>query len=174
MPPGPADNGFRGSVGGPSQRAPHADLIRPPNLPKLDIEGPTTPRHRQCIPPLGRIGSDELLELAEDNRRFLPHVPRRSGRTSTLEALALYSSGKHYFLSRPRRLGKSLFLAALKELFEGSEALFRGLHIHDLWNWSVRYPVVRPSFDHGLFYKPGYIRTNLTAQLDDLGQTAGG
>ena len=40
----------------------------------------------------------------------------------------LVEKGKHYFLSRPRRFGKSLFLDTLKELFEGSEALFAGLH----------------------------------------------
>ena len=39
--------------------------------------------------------------------------------------------GKHFFLSRPRRFGKSLFVDTLKELFEGSEALFRGLAVDD-------------------------------------------
>ena len=43
----------------------------------------------------------------------------------------LLDEGTHYFLSRPRRFGKSLFLDTLKELFEGSEELFEGLHIHD-------------------------------------------
>ena len=33
----------------------------------------------------------------------------------------------HYFLSRPRRFGKSLLVDTVKKLFEGSEALFRGL-----------------------------------------------
>ena len=36
-------------------------------------------------------------------------------------------AGKHYFLSRPRRFGKSLFVDTLKELFEGSERLFRAV-----------------------------------------------
>ena len=40
------------------------------------------------------------------------------------------------FLSRPRRFGKSLFLDTLKELFEGSEELFAGLHIHARHDWS--------------------------------------
>ena len=40
-----------------------------------------------------------------------------------------WDEGTHYFLSRPRRFGKSLFLDTLKELFEGSEALFEGLAI---------------------------------------------
>ena len=43
----------------------------------------------------------------------------------------LMDGGTHYFLSRPRRFGKSLFLDTLKELFEGNEALFAGLYIHD-------------------------------------------
>ena len=43
----------------------------------------------------------------------------------------LLDEGTHYFLSRPRRFGKSLFLDTLKELFEGSQALFAGLHIHE-------------------------------------------
>ena len=42
----------------------------------------------------------------------------------------LIDEGTHYFLSRPRRFGKSLFLDTLKELFQGSEALFEGLDIH--------------------------------------------
>ena len=60
-------------------------------------------------------------------------------------------AGPHYFLSRPRRFGKSLFVDTLKELFEGSEELFRGLAIHDGWNWSQRHPVVRLDFSGGNF-----------------------
>ena len=50
----------------------------------------------------------------------------------------LLDEGTHYFLSRPRRFGKSLFLDTCKDLFEGNEPLFEGLHIHDRWDWSVR------------------------------------
>ena len=82
----------------------------------------------------------------------------------------LLDEGAHYFLSRPRRFGKSLFLDTLKELFEGNEALFTGLHIHDRgdWNWSARHPVVRLDFAGGSFEEPGYLRTNLAAQLDGM------
>ena len=78
----------------------------------------------------------------------------------------LAQRGKHYFLSRPRRFGKSLFLDTLKELFEGNEALFEGLAVHDGWDWSVRHPVLRLSFGSGNFKEPGYLHTNLMAQLD--------
>ena len=82
----------------------------------------------------------------------------------------LLDEGSHYFLSRPRRFGKSLLLDTLKELFEGNQELFTGLHIHDCgdWNWSARHPVVRLDFAGGSFKDPGYLQTNLAAQLDGM------
>ena len=77
-------------------------------------------------------------------------------------------AGKHYFLSRPRRFGKSLFVDTLKELFEGSEELFRGLVVHGGWNWSKRFPVVRLSFGSGNFKRPGELLARVTEQLADL------
>ena len=68
----------------------------------------------------------------------------------------LLDEGKHYFLSRPRRFGKSLFLDTLKELFEGSEPLFAGLHIRA-----------------GHFGEPGYVHANAMAQLADAAEEAG-
>ena len=85
----------------------------------------------------------------------------------------LLDEGEHYFLSRPRRFGKSLFLDTCKELFEGNEPLFEGLAIHDRWDWSVRHPVLRLSFGSGNFKEPGYLHTNLMAQLDVLEEQLG-
>ncbi len=85
----------------------------------------------------------------------------------------LVDEGKHYFLSRPRRFGKSLFLDTLKELFEGNKALFEGLEVHDGWDWSVRHPVLRLDFSSGHFTEPGYLHTNLMAQLAAIEQLAG-
>ena len=85
----------------------------------------------------------------------------------------LLDEGKHYFLSRPRRFGKSLFLDTLKELFEGNEPLFAGLAIHDQWDWSRRYPVVRLDFSGGSYYERGGLREDAMAQLQDLAEEAG-
>ena len=85
----------------------------------------------------------------------------------------LLDEGKHYFLSRPRRFGKSLFLDTLKELFEGNEALFTDLYIHDRWDWSARHSVVRLDFGAGHFGEPGYVHTNAMAQLAAAGQDNG-
>ena len=88
----------------------------------------------------------------------------------------LLDEGKHYFLSRPRRFGKSLFLDTLKELFEGNESLFRGLHIHDRWDWSLRHPVLRLSFGSGHFQEQGGLRAEVMDRLmaleDDAAITA--
>ncbi len=76
----------------------------------------------------------------------------------------LVDGGKHYFLSRPRRFGKSLLLDTLKELFEGSEERFRGLAIHDGWDWSP-HPVLRLSFGGGDFTTAGELQANVMEQM---------
>ncbi len=110
------------------------------------------------------IGIQTFREIREDGCYYVDKTP-------LMHRLA--AEGKHYFLSRPRRFGKSLFLDTLKELFEGSEALFEGLHIHRRWDWSVRHPVVRLSFGAGHFTEPGYLHKNLMAQLDGAEERAG-
>ncbi|MCF8107755.1 MAG: AAA family ATPase [Desulfohalobiaceae bacterium] len=66
----------------------------------------------------------------------------------------LAESGSYYFLSRPRRFGKSLFIDTLKEALEGNRELFRGLWLHDHWDWGKRYPVIHLSFAEGGSAKP--------------------
>ena len=85
----------------------------------------------------------------------------------------LIDEGTHYFLSRPRRFGKSLLLDTLKELFEGNEPLFEGLYIHDHWDWSVRYPVLRFDFGRGNFKEDGYLHANVMEQLAAIERQAG-
>ncbi len=80
----------------------------------------------------------------------------------------LVEEGAHYFLSRPRRFGKSLLLDTIKELFEGSEELFRGLAVHDRWDWSVRRPVLRLDFGGGSFDEPDLAAKETMAQLDAI------
>jgi len=86
----------------------------------------------------------------------------------------LVEEGRHYFLSRPRRFGKSLLLDTIRALFAGEEALFRGLAIHDHWDWSVPHPVLRLSFG-GKSDRPVEIEGDIIEQLeaveDDHGLT---
>ncbi len=110
------------------------------------------------------IGIQTFREIREENCYYVD---------KTAHIQQLIDEGKHYFLSRPRRFGKSLFLDTLKELFEGNEPLFEGLYIHDHWDWSVRYPVLRLDFGSGNFDEPGILHKEVMAQLDAVEKETG-
>ena len=110
------------------------------------------------------IGIQTFRHIREDGCYYVDKTPF---------AKRLADEGKHYFLSRPRRFGKSLFLDTLKELLEGNEALFRGLYVHDKWDWTARHPVLRISFGGGDFKQPGYLAEDLADQLEALEERMG-
>ena len=60
----------------------------------------------------------------------------------------------------------------LKELFEGNEPLFVGLHIHDHWDWSVRHPVLRLDFSSGTYQGPDDLQKEVAAQLNAMEEEA--
>ena len=76
----------------------------------------------------------------------------------------LIDQSDNCFLSRPRRFGKSLLLDTLRSLFSGHEELFQGLDIHEHWDWSISYPVVRLSFG-GKYTEPGDVERSILNQL---------
>ena len=110
------------------------------------------------------IGIQTFREIREEGSYYVD---------KTTYARMLAEEGKHYFLSRPRRFGKSLFVDTLKELFEGAEPLFRGLDVHERWDWSVRHPVLRLDFSVGDFNDPDWLHRNLMTQLDAVEKRAG-
>ncbi|MEA3642897.1 MAG: AAA family ATPase, partial [Lamprobacter sp.] len=91
----------------------------------------------------------------------------------TVEAHALATQAGVYFLSRPRRFGKSLFVDTLKELFEGNEALFRGLHIHDQWDWTQCHPVILLDFAAGVVQSRVELDRRIRQLIDTNGQRLG-
>lgn len=105
------------------------------------------------------IGIETFREIREEGFYYVD-------KTALIGRLA--REGKHYFLSRPRRFGKSLLLDTVKELFEGSEALFEGLHIHEHWDWQRRYPVIRLNMGVTKYVEPGHLRETLGEQLTGL------
>ena len=110
------------------------------------------------------IGIQTFRRLREDDCYYVD---------KTAFILRLTRAGTHYFLSRPRRFGKSLLLDTIKELFEGSEELFRGLHVHDHWEWSKRRPVVRLDFDAGDYREPALLEASVMEQLAAIERRAG-
>ncbi len=114
------------------------------------------------MPPVRRklpIGIQTFAQIVNEDYYYVDKTPF---------AHRLVASGKYYFLSRPRRFGKSLFLDTLKELFEGNEPLFRGLYIHDRWDWKTPYPAIRLSFGGGVLKSPQHLHETLHRQFDDL------
>ena len=83
------------------------------------------------------IGIQTFEKIREDNYLYVD-------KTTLINDLI--EQGSYYFLSRPRRFGKSLLVSTMQALFEGREELFQGLAIHDQWDWSVKYPVIKISF----------------------------
>ena len=53
----------------------------------FNTEGPVVARKHYCVPPLDRVNLDEILRLIENERYFVLHAPRQTGKTSTLLAL---------------------------------------------------------------------------------------
>ncbi len=105
------------------------------------------------------IGIQTFREIREEGHYYVDKTPHIE---------LLIGQGKHYFLSRPRRFGKSLLLDTIKELAEGSEALFRGLHIHGRWDWQQRHPVLRLSFGSGDFSSRERLESAALARIDDM------
>ena len=114
--------------------------------------------HRQLS-----IGIQDFRTIREQDFHYVD-------KTSHIQRLV--SQRRNYFMSRPRRFGKSLLVDTLRELFEGNESLFRGLDIHNHWDWSVKHPVVRLSFD-GNYNEPGNLHSNNISQLAMIEQDAG-
>ena len=110
------------------------------------------------------IGIQTFRKVREGNYYYVDKTPL---------ALKLVDEGTHYFLSRPRRFGKSLFLDTLKELFEGNEALFKGLAAQDQWDWSVQYPVLRFSFGNEKYQDTEGLVNVLDTQLTHFEQAFG-
>ncbi|MBF0220554.1 MAG: ATP-binding protein [Gammaproteobacteria bacterium] len=78
-----------------------------------------------------------------------------------------------YFLSRPRRFGKSTLVDTFKELFEGNQRLFAGLFIHDKWDWSRRFPVIKIDFADGVIASRAELDRHISTLLYDNQQRLG-
>ena len=109
---------------------------------------------RQRLP----IGIQSFSRLRETDSYYVDKTPLIRD---------LIERGDHWFLSRPRRFGKSLLVDTIGTLFAGREDLFRGLAIHDRWDWSVTHPVVRLSFG-GRYGTPEEIEGDIIEQLESV------
>lgn len=70
-----------------------------------------------------------------------------------------------HFRVAPAVGGFGFVLSAVGLGFRANEALFRGLAIHDRWDWSARHPVLRLSFGSGHFQAPNDLRVEVDDRL---------
>ncbi|MDE2795900.1 MAG: ATP-binding protein, partial [Gemmatimonadota bacterium] len=52
----------------------------------FNTAGPVRPERNYCVPPLERFDLDEVLGLIGNERYFVLHAPRQTGKTSSLLA----------------------------------------------------------------------------------------
>ena len=62
----------------------------------FNTAGPVKPDKHYCIPPLERFDLDEVLALVRDEKYFVLHAPRQTGKTSALLALCDLLNGQGY------------------------------------------------------------------------------
>ena len=63
----------------------------------FNTSGPVVPAKHYSIPPLERLDLDDVLRLVRDERYFVLHAPRQTGKTSALLALRdLLNAGSEY------------------------------------------------------------------------------
>ncbi len=62
--------------------------------------GPVRSEDHYCLPPLGRLELNEVLALIDQQKYFVLHAPRQTGKTTYLLALTehLNRAGKYHAL----------------------------------------------------------------------------
>ncbi len=83
------------------------------------------------------VGIQSFSELIGTNSIYVDKTPQ-------IYSLLHKEGIKNYFLSRPRRFGKSLLINTFKAIFQGKQALFKGLFIYDKITWES-YPIIHLS-----------------------------
>ena len=93
----------------------------------FNTSGPVVPAKHYSIPPLERFDLDDVLRLIRDERYFVLHAPRQTGKTSALLALRdlLNEGGEHRCLYANVEAGQ----AARGDVAGGMEAILAELCI---------------------------------------------
>ncbi|MBF0225755.1 MAG: ATP-binding protein [Desulfobacterales bacterium] len=63
----------------------------------FNTAGPINPEKHYCLSPLNRINLEEILYLIEQEKYFVLHAPRQTGKTSSLLALMEYLNKENKF-----------------------------------------------------------------------------
>ncbi len=91
----------------------------------FNTAGPVNCKKHYCLPPLERFDMDEILLLIEQEKYFILHAPRQTGKTSCLLSLADYlnNDGKYTCLYFNLEVGQ----VARENVSQGMNSILREL-----------------------------------------------
>ena len=108
----------------------------------FNTAGPVNCKKHYCLPPLERFDLEEILYLIEQEKYFVLHAPRQTGKTSCLLALMSYlnSRGRHRCLyvnvesaQAERENIKEGMRVILGELASRARAHLKDSFLEDIW-----------------------------------------
>jgi len=109
----------------------------------FNTAGPVNNRKHYCLPPLNRFDLDEVLNLIDQEKYFILHAPRQTGKTTCLLALMEYlnKTGKYnslYFnvegAQGARENVKRGITAILNEIATSARLYLKDTFLADNWN----------------------------------------
>ena len=91
----------------------------------FNTAGPNNPAKHYCIDPFERINWTEIQQLIDDEKYFVMHAPRQSGKTTLLQAIVerINDSGRYVAM----RFSVQSAQAALYDLDKGNQIIARQL-----------------------------------------------
>ena len=118
----------------------------------FNTAGPMKPTLHYCIPPLERLDSEQVMGLIQQQKYFVLHAPRQTGKTSTLLALQdeLNAGGRYRSVYVNVEVGQSARedVAAAMQAILGEVALAAEFVLDDLFVRNRR-DVLEESGPHG-------------------------
>ncbi len=110
---------------------------------KFNTAGPVKCKKHYCLPPLKRLDLEDIVELIEDERYFVLHAPRQTGKTTCLLALQEYlnESGQYKCLYANVEAGqagrenvKEVMRAVLGEMASMASLYLNDDFLEDHWS----------------------------------------
>ncbi len=103
----------------------------------FNTAGPVNCEHHYCLPPIERFDMDRILSLIEQQKYFVLHASRQTGKTSFLLALMAYlNQGKYTCLYMNAEIAQ----AARENIEQGMNDLLRELASRAKTHLNNRYP----------------------------------
>ena len=119
----------------------------------FNTAGPMKPAIHYCIPPLERLDAERVLSLIRQQKYFVLHAPRQTGKTSALLALQdeLNASGQYRSVYVNVEAGQAARedVGAAMQAILGELALAAEFVLDDLFVRNVRRDVLEESGPHG-------------------------